>query len=81
MKRNTCMNGNSYFLSTRLKFYFIITEIVQFCFDTHVYRKNSFLFSSVFSVKIRHRLSYSVLSNISSCKGFLYNLSKDLIVC
>ena len=28
-----------------------------------------------------HRLSYSVLSITLSCNDFLYNLSKDLIVC
>ena len=32
-------------------------------------------------MKILHRLSYSVLSIILSCKDFLYNLSKVLIVC
>ena len=31
-------------------------------------------------MKILQRLSYSVLSITLSCKDFLYNLSKDLIV-
>ena len=38
------------------------------------------MFSSTYLVKILHKLSYSVLSIILSCKDFLYNLSKDLIV-
>ena len=39
------------------------------------------MFSSTYSVKILYRLSYSFLSITLSCKDFLYNLSKDLIVC
>ena len=35
----------------------------------------------MYLVKTLHRDSYSFLSNILSCKEFLYNLSKDLIVC
>ena len=31
-------------------------------------------------MKILHTLSYSLLSITLSCKDFLYNLSKDLIV-
>ena len=38
------------------------------------------MFSLVYLVKILHKLSYSVLSITLSCKDFLYNLSKDLIV-
>ena len=44
-------------------------------------KKDSFLFSSTYLVKIIQRLSYSVLSITLSCNDFLYNLSKDLIVC
>ena len=44
-------------------------------------KKDPFLFSSTYLVKILQRLSYSVLSIILSFKDFLYNLSKDLIVC
>ena len=54
---------------------------VHFYFYVHIYKKDSFLFSSTYLVKIIHKLSYSVLSIILSCKDFLYNLSKDLIVC
>ena len=39
------------------------------------------MFSSTYLVKILHKLSYSVLSFTLSCNDFLYNLSKDLIVC
>ena len=42
---------------------------------------NSFSFSSTYLVKILHKLSYSVLSITLPCKDFLYNLSKELIVC
>ena len=38
-------------------------------------------FSSTNLVKKLHKLSYSVSSIILSCNDFLYNLSKDLIVC
>ena len=44
-------------------------------------KKDSFLFSSTYLVKILHKHSYSVLSITLSCKDFLYNLSKDLIAC
>ena len=39
------------------------------------------MFSSTYLVKILHKLLYSVLSITLYCKDFLYNLSKDLIVC
>ena len=39
------------------------------------------MFSSTYLVKILQRLSYSILSITLSCKDFLYNLSRDLIVC
>ena len=38
------------------------------------------MFSSIYLEKILHKLSYSVLSITLSCKDFLFNLSKDLIV-
>ena len=50
-------------------------------FYVHVYKKDSFVFSSKYLVKVSHKLSYSVLSIILSCNDFLYNLSKDLMVC
>ena len=46
-----------------------------------VYKKDSFLFSSKYLVKILHRDSYSFLSITLSSTDFLYDLSKDLIVC
>ena len=46
-----------------------------------MYEKNLFLFSSIYLVKILHRLSFSLLSITLSCKDFLYNLSINLIVC
>ena len=58
-----------------------MTKKVLFYFYVHVYKKDSFLFSSKHSVKKLHRLSYSLLSITLSCNDFLYNLSKDLIVC
>ena len=54
---------------------------VYFNFYIHFYKKDSFLFSSTYLVKILHILSYSVLSITLSCRDLLYNLSKDLIVC
>ena len=39
------------------------------------------MFSSTYLVKILHKRSYSALSITLSCNDFLYNLSKDLIVC
>ena len=39
------------------------------------------MFSSTYLVKILQRLSHSLLSITLSCNDFLYNLSKDLIVC
>ena len=44
-------------------------------------KKIRFLFSSTYLVKILHKLSYSFLSITLSRNDFLYNLSKDLIVC
>ena len=44
-------------------------------------KKDSILFSSTFSVKILHTLSYSRLLITLSCKDFLYSLSKDFFVC
>ena len=38
------------------------------------------MFSSTYSVKNLHKLSYSVLSITLSCNDFLYNLSKDIIL-
>ena len=39
------------------------------------------MFSSTYLVKFLQRLSYSILSITLSCKDFLYNVSKVLIVC
>ena len=63
-----------------MKFQFI-TTIKLYFFYVHVYKKDSFLFSSTYSIKTIHKLSYSLLWITLSCKGFLYNLSKGLIVC
>ena len=57
-----------------------MTKKAYIYFYIHVYKKDSFLFSSMYSVKIIHKLSYSVVSITLSCNDFLYNLSKDLIV-
>ena len=39
------------------------------------------MFSTTYSIKTLHKLSYSLLWITLSCKDFLYNLSKGLIVC
>ena len=46
-----------------------------------IFTKKFIFFSSTFLVKIIHILSYSISSTISSCKDFLYNLSKNLTSC
>ena len=43
--------------------------------------KKIHFFSSTYLVKILQRLSFSFLSIMLSCNDFLYNLSKDIIVC
>ena len=58
-----------------------MTKKIKFYFYVHIYKKDSFLFSSLYFVKILQRLSYSLLSITLSCKLFLDSLSKTLIVC
>ena len=58
----------------------LLLKKFSFTFMFKFIKKDSFLVSSTYLVKLIHRDSYSLFSIKLSCKDFLYNLSKDLRV-